>query len=81
MREALCTLHNIGCSAHCLRQSSPDLFFFLWQHRALGHCKSGFHLREQHYGSTSVCTCVLVGVCVCVFVCRLMTTGIRNATD
>lgn len=79
MREALCTLHNIGCSAHSLAESGLNLCFY--GSKGLSDTsRQGFYCESSVMASVPtcfVCTCVWV----CVFVCRLMTTGARNATD
>lgn len=77
MREALCTLHNIGCSAHSLAESGLNLCFY--GSKGLSDTsRQGFYCESSVMASVWTC---FVCTCVCTCVCRLMTTGARNATD
>lgn len=67
MGEALCTLHNIGCSAHSLAESGPNLGFYgskgLQDTSRWG--VGGSLQQEQHYRLLYPCLCAPA----CVFMC------------
>lgn len=69
MGEALCTLHNIGCSAHSLAESGPNLGFYgskgLQDTSGWGRRGGVLHCESSNTGSR-IPACVHLRVCLCV---------------
>lgn len=69
MGEALCTLHNIGCSAHSLAESGPNLGFYgskgLQDTSGRGRRRGVLHCESSIMGSR-IPACVHLRVCLCV---------------